>query len=436
MIPKGIEDKYEVIQVLQETAATAVLLVNYKQIGALRILKAIHRAHPNAHSILSEAHLLQGINSSQIPTIYSVEDTDEMYYLVEEFVEGQSLREYLLETKISKEELLKLAISLCDVMDGLHNAKPEPVLYRDIKPEHLILQNGVVRLIDFGISVRLSEAAKAKPLGTKNWAAPEQLKGEALSVQADVYGVGKILEFMQDNSYAKDDIKLRKLIEKATAEDLETRIESISTLRAGLLELQGIKEINNTRKGYLGKTIAVVGADPGIGCTHIAIKLCRYLNENKIDAYYKDPERDTVHILMENLKEATIKDGVLYHKSFKGILNYGDAVEQYTPPMGLEILDCGNNLDLAIEGDLIFLVTSGTPWKKQVFPNWINLNHIFVITNFADKLTAIRLAKDLKKRVYMYPLVTGFNRVSKEEEKLFSGILKNEIVKKQIHKIE
>ena len=60
LIPKGIEDKYEVIRILQETAATAVLLVNYKSIGALRILKAIHKASPNAHSILSEAHLLQG----------------------------------------------------------------------------------------------------------------------------------------------------------------------------------------------------------------------------------------------------------------------------------------------------------------------------------------------------------------------------------------
>ena len=78
MIPKGIEDKYEVIRILQESAATAVLLVRYKPIGALRILKAIHKAHPDANSILSESNLLQGIKSSQIPTIFEVEDTEEM----------------------------------------------------------------------------------------------------------------------------------------------------------------------------------------------------------------------------------------------------------------------------------------------------------------------------------------------------------------------
>ena len=260
MIPDGISDRYDIVQILQETAATAVLLVNYKKIGALRILKAIHRAHPNAHSILSEAHLLQGIKSSQIPTIISVEDTDEMYYLVEEYVEGQSLREYLLDTTITKETLLNIAISLCIVIEALHNADGGPILYRDMKPEHVILQNDTVRLIDFGIAVRKSEAAKARPLGTINWAAPEQLKAGPLDERCDVFGVGKIIEFMQKNSLEKDDYKLRKLVSQATDEDINNRISSITILKNRLLELQD-KTINKYEdKRYLCKKIAVVGA--------------------------------------------------------------------------------------------------------------------------------------------------------------------------------
>ncbi len=426
MIPTGIEDKYEVIQILRDSAATAVLLVNYKQIGALRILKAIHRAHPDAHSILSEAHLLQGIKSSQIPTIISVEDTNQMYYLVEEYVEGLSLQEYLLGTILSKEKLLKLSISLCNVVESLHNALPEPVIHRDLKPEHLILQGDVVKLIDFGISIKLSEAAKAKPLGTLNWAAPEQLKGERLDLRADIYSVGKIIEFMQTNSYAKDDIRIKKLVEKATAEEVDERIESISKLKEMLISLQKDRANEITRKGYLDKSIAVVGATNAVGTTHIAINLCRYLNKKKIASYYKDPKKDTVLTLFENLKDAKIKEGILYHDSFRGILNYGDAIEHPKPPIGLIIIDCGCDENLAIEADITIYVNAPAPWKAYNPKTWLQDKKVYIINNFADKLSCLKLAKELNKRVYRYPVVEGTRGLTKEEEKVFLTIFKHE----------
>lgn len=426
MIPNGIEDKYEIVQILQETAATAVLLVNYKQIGALRILKAIHRASPDAHSILSESHLLQGINSSQIPTIFSVEETNEMYYLVEEFVEGISLREYLFDLIISKEELLTIAISLCNVVEALHTADPEPVLYRDMKPEHIILQGDTVRLIDFGIAVKKSEAAKAKPLGTKNWAAPEQLLGQPLDQRCDIYSVGKIIEFMQINSYAKDDIKLRKLVEHATNPDVEKRIASISTLKNKLLALQGVGVHENYGKGNLDKTIAVIGADHGVGTSHIAINLCRYLNKLRLKTYYKDVEGNTVHNLWQNLKGSRVKEGVLYHDNFCGIVNYGDAVEHYTPPTGLYVYDCGINEDHLEDVDIIFFVTTTSPWKKPKYPSWIQDKSVYVISNFSNKLSSVGLAHELKKKVYMYPCNNWSLKLTKEEEKFFSTVLKYE----------
>ena len=426
MIPDGIEDRYDIVSVLRETAATAVLLVNYKTIGALRILKAIHRAHPDAFSILSEAHLLQGIQSSQIPTIYSVEDTNEMYYLVEEFVEGQTLREYLLDTKLTKTELLKLAISLCEVVEALHNAKDGPVIYRDMKPEHIILQGDVVRLIDFGISIRKSEAAKAKPLGTKNWAAPEQLNGCFLDERCDIYSVGKIIEFMQNNSYAKDDFRLKKLVSQAINTDVNKRIDSITNLKKQLCDLQNVKLNNISEKGNLDKKIAVVGSSHSAGTTLIAINMCRYLNKKKMDAYYKDVEGDTVQNLISNLKDAKIKEGVLYHEYFKGIIDYGEAIEKYMPPKGIQINDCGTNLDKALDSDIVIFVTSSAPFKEKRIPDWIASESVYLISNFTSKLECIKLAKSLHKKVYMYPILKSIKRLQKEEERIFSTILQNE----------
>ena len=426
MIPKGIEDKYEVIRILQESAATAVLLVRYKPIGALRILKAIHKAHPDAYSILSESNLLQGIKSSQIPTIFDVEDTEEILYLVEEYVEGISLREYLLETKLPIEKLLYIAIELCKIVETLHTAGSEPVLYRDMKPEHVFMDGDTIRLIDFGISIKKSEAKEAKPLGTKGWAAPEQLKGGNLDERCDVYGVGKVIGFMQINSYAKDDFKIKQIVELATDPDVSKRLGSITELKGMLERLQGENRVNvKIGKKHLDKRIAVIGASPAIGTTRIAVSLCQFFNKRGIDCYYKDNEEDTVRRLWINLKNARLKKGVLYHEKFRGIFEYGEAVEYQTPPDGLYVFDCGVNESVPIGTDLIIYVTGGAPWQKRMeMPEWINDNEVYIIANLTDKLSSILLAKALKKKVYRYPTVKGLD-ISKDEENVFSAIFKN-----------
>ena len=427
MIPTGIEDRYEVIRILQESAATAVLLVRYKPIGALRILKAIHKAHPDAYSILSESNLLQGIKSSQIPTIFDVEDTEEILYLVEEYVEGISLREYLLETKLQMEKLIYIAIELCKIVETLHTAGSEPVLYRDMKPEHVIMEGDTIRLIDFGISVKKSEAREAKPLGTKGWAAPEQLKGDYLDERCDVYGVGKVIGFMQINSYAKDDFRIKQIVDLATKPDVSNRISSIIELKEMLERLQGETRVNNKiGKKHLDKRIAVVGASHAIGATRIAISLCQFFNKRRIDCYYKDNEKDTVRKLWINLKNSRLKKGVLYHNNFRAIFEYGEAVEQQNPPAGIYVIDCGVNESVPIGTDIIIYVTGGAPWQRKLeVPEWINNSEVYIIANLTDKLSSILLAKALKKKVYRYPMVKGID-ISKGEEDVFSAIFKNE----------
>ncbi len=427
MIPDGIDDKYEVIRILHESAATAVLLVNYKKIGALRILKAIHKASPNANSILSEAHLLQGIQSSQIPTIYDVEDTNEFIYLVEEYVEGISLREYLLKTKITKEKLIEIAIELCKIVEVLHTAGSEAVLYRDMKPEHVIMHNDSIKLIDFGISIKKSEANKAKPLGTKGWAAPEQLQGAMLDERCDVYGVGKVIGFMQTNSYAEDDFKIKQIVDCATKENINERLKSIEEIRIMLENLQGKNVYDKIGRRHLAKKIAVVGETHAVGTTRIAIALCNYFNMNRIDSYYKDLENNTVNILWKNLKNARLQKGVLYHESFKGILNYGENIEHYDPPSGLYIFDCGVNRNIPRDIDVVIYITSGALWQQSSgYPAWIKDDGVYIINNFSDRISCLRLAKELKKRVYMYPTVKGTLGVTKNEEKIFSAIFKHE----------
>ena len=149
----------------------------------------------------------------------------------------------------------------------------------------------------------------------------------------------KLLHFLKSLSYKNDSIsskkksvkfefkvvkKLKQIVDRATAENVEVRTNSITELIQQLELLQGKRVNEKTRERHLNKRIAVIGADQAVGTTYVAMKICRYLNKNRVDSFYQDMKKDSVHMLWRNLKEVTIKKGVLYHKSFKGLLNYGE----------------------------------------------------------------------------------------------------------------
>ena len=123
----------------------------------------------------------------------------------------------------------------------LLHERPEPILYRDLKPEHVILcGDGRVRLLDLGCACRLSEAWKSKA-GSPGYAAPEQLceRGHRQGVYSDVYSFGKVLAAMQRETGADRDWE--RLIAQCTAEKTEERIpgmrfilQELRTIRRGM----------------------------------------------------------------------------------------------------------------------------------------------------------------------------------------------------------
>ena len=89
--------------------------------------------------------------------------------------------------------MLKWALDLCDVLGYLHQQKPEPVIFRDVKPSNIMIdQHDQIRLVDFGIAKIFQEGQKGTMIGTEGYSAPEQYRGEA-NPASDVYGVGATL---------------------------------------------------------------------------------------------------------------------------------------------------------------------------------------------------------------------------------------------------
>jgi len=141
-----------------------------------------------------EANILAALSHPSIPKIFDFFDLNERAYLVMEYINGSDLEALLTKTKdLPTEKIIDWAIELCDVLDFLHNQKPDPIVFRDLKPSNVMVDSlGKVRLIDFGIAKTFVTGVKNTSIGTEGYSAPEQYKGD-MTPQSDIYSLGATL---------------------------------------------------------------------------------------------------------------------------------------------------------------------------------------------------------------------------------------------------
>ena len=142
-----------------------------------------------------EANILATLNHASIPRIYDYFTKEDRSYLVLEFINGKDLEAILSESSgfLQEEQILSWAIQLCDVLVFLHNHKPDPIIFRDMKPSNVMVnQQGNVVLVDFGIAKTFQAGQKGTMIGTEGYSPPEQYRGEATPL-ADIYALGATL---------------------------------------------------------------------------------------------------------------------------------------------------------------------------------------------------------------------------------------------------
>lgn len=139
-----------------------------------------------------EANILATLSHPSIPRIYDYFTLDNRSYLVLEFVNGRDLEVILSQTNglIPEEQVLGWGIELCDVLAFLHSHKPDPIVFRDMKPSNVMInQHNHIVLVDFGIAKPFQTGQKGTMIGTEGYSPPEQYRGEA-STSADIYALG------------------------------------------------------------------------------------------------------------------------------------------------------------------------------------------------------------------------------------------------------
>src|ERR1041385_1887812 len=142
-----------------------------------------------------EANLLATLSHDSIPRIYDYFSLESRSYLVLEFIHGKDMEAIINDNSgfLPEAQVLTWAIELCDVLDYLHKHKPDPIIFRDMKPSNVMINsNGDVILVDFGIAKSFQSGIKGTMIGTEGYSPPEQYRGEATPM-ADVYAMGATL---------------------------------------------------------------------------------------------------------------------------------------------------------------------------------------------------------------------------------------------------
>ncbi len=145
-----------------------------------------------------EANILATLNHPAIPQIFDYFTQGDRSFLVQEYIEGKDLEALLIDTPglLSGDVVSDWANQLCDVLSYLHNHKPDPIVFRDMKPSNVMLdQHNRIRLIDFGIARGFTAGQKGTMIGTEGYSPPEQYRGEA-SPAGDIYALGATLHHL------------------------------------------------------------------------------------------------------------------------------------------------------------------------------------------------------------------------------------------------
>ncbi len=145
-----------------------------------------------------ESHLLADMLHPNLPRIYDHFTEGERSYLVMDFIEGQTLEDYLAKAggdALSLDQVLDWGKQLCDVLSYLHSHQP-PIIFRDLKPSNVMIsESGHIYLIDFGIArvFKPGQSHDTVALGSPGYAAPEQYGKAQSTPRSDIYSLGALL---------------------------------------------------------------------------------------------------------------------------------------------------------------------------------------------------------------------------------------------------
>jgi serine/threonine protein kinase len=202
-----------------------------------------------------EAKALARLTHPHIVTVHDFGESDGLFYLVMEYVDGANLRHILQQGRLEPAEALAVIPQICDALQYAHE---EGVVHRDIKPENILLDSkGRVKLADFGLAKLLNRpravftlTGSRQVMGTLDYMAPEQRSHpQEVDHRADIYSLGVVFyemltgelplgRFAPPSRMAGVDARLDGIVFRALEREPERRYQRFTEVKADLESLR------------------------------------------------------------------------------------------------------------------------------------------------------------------------------------------------------
>ena len=196
---------------------------------------------------------LASVRIEGVPAVKECVADDGKLIVVEEYVQGRSLKQVLDEQGLlNEEQAYDIAVQLADVLVRLHQLEPA-IVHRDIKASNIIIEkNGHVNLIDFNAArhVNADKNEDTRMLGTVYFAAPEQFGFGQSDERTDIYGLGATINYIMTGDKPGAGIaecRFSDILKKCLMVDAKDRYQSAEELR-GVLDMLNYSIVQDNRK--------------------------------------------------------------------------------------------------------------------------------------------------------------------------------------------
>lgn len=304
------DNRYRILEMLGQGGMSSVFLAENTKLGTLWAIKQISKKNRPGMDFRVEPNILKRLEHPALPRIYDILEDEDSIYIIVDYIEGTPLDKKLSEEgRFGEEVVTGWALELCRALDYLHSCKPNPIIYRDMKPSNIIvMKSGRLKLIDFGISREFKAQSDSDTvyIGTRGYAAPEQYGTGQTDVTSDIYSLGVTLYQLltgkspNEPPYEMKPVRyfdknlsreIENIICKCTRQDPSERYKSVAELlkdlesiRAGCIHREDIQPADRTgingegRARSFKKLVLTVWDNAEFGCelAYMAAKLSGY----------------------------------------------------------------------------------------------------------------------------------------------------------------
>lgn len=291
MIGKKLGNRYTIVEKLGGGGMAEVYKAKCSVLKRFVAIKILRQQFVDDQDVLEsfkkEAESAAILSSPNIVSIYDVGVEGNIYYIVMEYIDGVTLKEYIIKRRyLEDEEVSRISL---DIAEALRVAHSNNIVHRDIKPQNIMITNdNIVKVMDFGIARAATSATINNGqdiLGSAHYISPEQARGGYVDQKSDIYSLGIVMYEMisgkppfmgespiavaikqlQEEAIPLSEIRpvsrgLERIVEKCMKKDQSQRYENAESLKRDIIALgyMGVIPKNTQEDEFATQKIPII----------------------------------------------------------------------------------------------------------------------------------------------------------------------------------